>query len=171
MIYFALKYLHVIGAAVLLGTGAGIAFFMLMAHLTGKAALVAGVARIVVLADFLFTATAVILQPVTGVLLARIAGYSLWEGWIALSILLYILTGAFWLPVVWMQMRMRDLATIAAEEGRPLPPAYHRLFWTWFAFGFPAFAAVTAIFWLMIARPDIELWSFGPMSTGGASAA
>jgi uncharacterized membrane protein len=78
VIYFAAKYLHVIGAAVLLGTGAGIAFFMLMAHLTGSAVIVAGVARIVVVADFLFTATAVIAQPVTGVLLARTAGYSLW---------------------------------------------------------------------------------------------
>ena len=155
MAYLALKYLHVLGAAVLLGTGAGIAFFMLMAHLSGKPALVAGVARIVVLADFLFTATAVILQPVTGVLLAWTAGYSLWEGWILLSILLYIVTGAFWLPVVWMQMRMRDLAEAAAGERQPLPPAYHRLFWTWFACGFPAFGAVLAIFWLMIARPQI----------------
>jgi uncharacterized membrane protein len=156
--YLALKYLHVLGAAVLLGTGAGIAFFMLMAHLAGKAALIAGVARIVVVADFLFTATAVVLQPLTGVLLARTAGYSLWDGWILLSILLYLLTGAFWLPVVWIQMRMRGLAEAAATKGEPLPPAYHRLFWTWFAFGFPAFGAVLAIFWLMIARPEFELW-------------
>ena len=158
MIYFVLKYLHVIGAAVLLGTGAGIAFFMLLAHLTGSAVIVAGVARIVVVADFLFTATAVLAQPVTGVLLARTAGHSLWDGWIVLSILLYILTGAFWLPVVWMQMRMRNLAEAAALNEQPLPPAYHRLFRTWFAFGFPAFAAVLTIFWLMITRPEIVLW-------------
>jgi uncharacterized membrane protein len=158
VIYFAAKYLHVIGAAVLLGTGAGIAFFMLMAHLTGSAVIVAGVARIVVVADFLFTATAVLAQPVTGVLLARTAGHSLWDGWIVLSILLYILTGAFWLPVVWMQMRMRNLAEAASLNEQPLPPAYHRLFRTWFAFGFPAFAAVLTIFWLMITRPEIVLW-------------
>ena len=103
-----------IGASVLLGTGAGIAFFMLLAHRTGNAAVVAGVARIVVIADFLFTATAVVLQPITGVALARIVGYSLGEGWIVLSIMLYLVTGAFWLPVVWMQMRMRDLAAAAA---------------------------------------------------------
>ena len=155
MLYFALKFLHVIGAAVLLGTGAGIAFFMLIAHLRGDPAVIAGVARIVVLADFVFTATAVLVQPITGLLLVWIVGYSLWDGWIVLSILLYLLTGAFWLPVVWMQMRIRDLALAAVREGQPLPRAYHRLFWSWFAFGFPAFAAVTAIFWLMIAKPSM----------------
>jgi uncharacterized membrane protein len=153
--YLVLKYLHVIGATVLLGTGAGIAFFMLLAHRTGDAATVAAVARMVVVADLLFTATAVVLQPVTGVLLALWIGYSLWEGWIVASFALYVATGAFWLPVVWMQARMRDLAEAAAANGRPLPPAYHRLFRWWFAFGFPAFAAVLAIFWLMIARPQI----------------
>jgi uncharacterized membrane protein len=160
MLYFALKYLHVIGAAVLLGTGAGIAFFMLLAQRTGDARVIAGVARIVVIADFLFTATAVVVQPVTGVALTHISGYPLGEGWIVLSILLYLFTGAFWLPVVWMQMRMRDLAAAAVRAAEPLPREYHRLFRTWFAFGFPAFAAVMAIFWLMIARPSIPLLTF-----------
>ena len=95
MVYFALKYLHLIGATVLLGTGAGIAFFMLMAHRTGEAVQIAAVARIVVVADFLFTATAVIAQPVTGIALAWHVGYSLTNGWIALSILHYIVTGCF----------------------------------------------------------------------------
>ena len=98
-LFFALKFLHLIGAAVLLGTGAGIAFFMLLAHRTGEPSLIAGVGRIVVIADFLFTATAVVLQPVTGVGLALLDGYSLGEGWIVLSIALYVLTGIFWLPV------------------------------------------------------------------------
>jgi uncharacterized membrane protein len=155
-LYFALKFVHIIGAAVLLGTGAGIAFFMLMAHLNGKPEVIAAVARIVVIADFLFTATAMVAQPVTGVLLARFVGYSLLEGWIVLSIILYVLTGAFWLPVVWMQMRMRDLAAAAARNDGSLPHAYYRLFWLWFVFGFPAFGAVAAVFWLMIARPYIS---------------
>jgi len=156
--YFVLKFLHVIGAAVLLGTGAGIAFFMLAAHLSGNPATIAGTARIVVRADFLFTAAAVVAQPVTGVLLAQNVGYSLFDGWIAWSIVLYLFTGAFWLPVVWMQMKMRDLAATALRENRPLPPQYHRLFWRWFAFGFPAFAAVLAIFWLMIAKPQLPFF-------------
>ncbi|HEX8262207.1 MAG TPA: DUF2269 domain-containing protein [Allosphingosinicella sp.] len=155
--YYLLKWLHVIGASVLLGTGAGIAFFMLMAHRGGEPRVIAAVARIVVLADYLFTATAVVAQPATGLLLARTVGYSLAEGWILASIALYLFTGAFWLPVVWMQSRMRDLARTAAETGTALPDEYHRLFRRWFAFGFPAFTAVLAIFWLMIARPELGI--------------
>ena len=155
MLYFGLKFLHIIGAAVLLGTGAGIAFFMLLAHLGRNPAVIAGVSRIVVVADFIFTATAVVAQPVTGVLLARTVGYSLSEPWIVWSIALYLITGGFWLPVVWMQMRMRDLAAQAVRDGSPLPRTYYNLFWLWFAFGFPAFAAVIAIFWLMIVRTPL----------------
>ena len=154
--YFVLKFLHVIGATVLLGTGAGIAFFMLLAHRSGDTKVIAGVARIVVIADYVFTATAVILQPITGILLARNVGYELTEGWIVASTALYIFTGLFWLPVVWMQSQMRDLAREAAAAGTPLPPRYHRLFRLWFAFGFPAFGAVLLIFWLMITRPEIN---------------
>ena len=157
--YLVLKFLHIIGAAVLLGTGSGIAFFMVMAHRTGRADAVADVTRIVVIADFVFTATAVVAQPITGVLLALNVGYALTEGWIVLSVALYLITGAFWLPVVWMQMRMRDLAAEAAAAHSPLPRAYHQLYWLWFAFGFPAFGSVVGIFWLMIARPQIVLWS------------
>jgi uncharacterized membrane protein len=156
-LYFALKYLHVIGGAVLLGTGAGIAFFMLLAQRSGDARVVAGVARIVVTADFLFTATAVVAQPVTGVALAHISGYPLGEGWIVLSIALYIVTGVFWLPVVAIQIRLRDLAREAAAAGTSLPKAYHRLYRVWFAFGFPAFFAVIGIFWLMLTRPALGL--------------
>jgi uncharacterized membrane protein len=155
MLYFLLKYLHLIGAAVLLGTGAGIAFFMLRAHLTRDASVIAAVAKIVVLADFLFTATAVIAQPVTGVALVHEAGYSLTESWIVLSIILYLVTGAFWLPVVWIQMQLRDLAAVSAAEGKPLPSRYFMLFRIWFAFGFPAFGAVMIIYYLMISRPSI----------------
>jgi uncharacterized membrane protein len=151
--YLLLQYVHIIGAAVLLGTGAGIAFFMLRAHLTRDVFVIAGVARIVVTADFVFTATAVVVQPVTGYLLARFLGYPVFDGWIGLSLVLYGVTGVFWIPVVFMQIRMRNLAEAAVRSGTVLPRAYHRLFWTWFAFGFPAFAAVLAILWLMTSRP------------------
>jgi uncharacterized membrane protein len=154
--YFLLKYLHIIGASVLLGTGVGIAFFMLIAHRTTDPAVIAGVGRIVVMADFIFTGSAVVLQPITGALLIWWVGYSPWEGWIALSILLYLVTGTFWLPVVFMQMRMRDLAVAASASKAPLPEAYFRIFRWWFAFGLPAFTAVLAIFWLMIAKPQLH---------------
>lgn len=152
-----LRWAHIIGATVLFGTGAGIAFFMLMAQRTGRAELVAHVAGTVVIADTIFTATAVIVQPVTGVLLAQAVGWPLSEGWIVASLLLYVVTGLFWLPVVWIQIRIRNLARRAAAENAPFPAEEKRLFRIWFACGFPAFAAVLAILWLMVTRPAIGL--------------
>lgn len=150
-----LRWMHVGGAAVLLGTGAGIAFFMVMAHRTRDARLISHVSGTVVLADWIFTASAVVLQPVTGYFLALAVGWPLSEGWIVWSLALYVMVGAFWLPVVWIQHRMHTLATAAAASGEPLPAAYFRLFRIWFACGFPAFGGVLAILWLMIARPVI----------------
>jgi uncharacterized membrane protein len=148
-----LRWAHVIGATVLLGTGAGIAYFMVMAHRTNDATLIAHVAGTVVIADWIFTASAVVLQPITGLLLAKAIGWPLTQGWLMLSIGLYIFTGMFWLPVVWIQGQLRDLAWAAAKSGESLPPRYHKLFRIWFACGFPAFFAVLGIVWLMTARP------------------
>ena len=153
-LYLLLKAALVVGATMLLGTGAGIAFFMLMAHRTGQPALIAHTARVVVIADTVFTATAVVIQPITGAALAHVVGYPLLSGWIGLSLVLYVVTGLCWLPVVWIQIRLRDLADAAARAGQPLPERYHRLFRAWFVLGFPAFAAVLAIVWLMLARPS-----------------
>ena len=152
-----LRWLHVIGATVLLGTGAGIAFFMLMAHRTRQPALVAHVAGTAVVADLLFTATAVVAQPLTGLGLALLVGWPLTEGWLLVALALTVLPGLFWPPVVWIQLRMRDLPRAAAREGLPLPGEYHRLFRIWFACGIPAFLAVLAILWLMLAKPSFGL--------------
>jgi uncharacterized membrane protein len=152
-LYPLLKLAHLIGAAVLLGTGAGIAFFMLMADRTGDPRIVHRVASMVVRADVVFTATAVIAQPLTGALLAHTLGYSLSEGWILKSLGLYVLVGLCWLPVVWIQLKARDLAGEAAARGMPLPERYRRLMRIWFWLGWPAFAGVVAIYWLMIVKP------------------
>jgi uncharacterized membrane protein len=153
-LYHLLKLAHIIGAAVLFGTGMGIAFFMLMAHRSRDVAAIAHTARIVVIADMVFTATAVVAQPLTGIGLAHVAGYSLLSPWIVASVALYVFVGLFWLPVLVFQKRMRDLAVHALASGTPLPRAYDRYFRAWFVFGWPAFAAMIAIFWLMIARPQ-----------------
>jgi len=150
-----LKYLHVIGATIMLGTGLGIAFFMLRAHRSGDVGIIAHVSGSVVVADLVFTATAVVMQPVTGFLLAKMTGYDLSERWILASLGLYLIIGLFWLPVVFIQMRIGALAREALISGQALPQAYYRLFRIWFALGWPAFGAVLAIFWLMIARPAI----------------
>jgi uncharacterized membrane protein len=99
---FALKFVHLLGASVLFGTGLGIAFFTWMAHRTGDVATIAAIAPIVVVADTVFTVTAVIVQPVSGALLAWSIGYSLLDSWIALSLILYVIVGLCWLPVVWI---------------------------------------------------------------------
>jgi len=154
-LYTLFKVAHVVGAMVLFGTGAGIAFFMLMAHRTRDPALIAHTAGIVVLADTVFTASAVVLQPITGATLVRLAGYPLLSGWIGLSLVLYVVTGLCWLPVVWIQIRLRDLAIQAVTTGAPLPERYFRLFNLWFVLGFPAFAAVLGIVWLMVVKPPL----------------
>jgi uncharacterized membrane protein len=154
MTYEIVKFMHVIGAAVLLGTGAGIAFFMVISIRSREPALVAHVADIVVLADSVFTATAAVLQPVTGVALAYLVGWPILSGWVLASICLYVLVGALWLPVVAIQMRMRGLARAARDRNEELPPAFFRLYRIWLACGFPAFAAVLGIVWLMLTKPS-----------------
>jgi uncharacterized membrane protein len=154
-LYLALKTLHILGATALLGTGAGIAFFMLMAHRSGDARLIAHTAGVVVIADLVFTATAVVLQPITGAWLAVLAGYRWSDAWLIGSIALYLFAGACWLPVVWIQLRLRDLARASAASGAPLPAAYHRFWRVWFTLGVPAFLAVIAIVWLMTVRPSL----------------
>jgi len=151
-----LKLVHLIGAAVLFGTGLGIAFFMYMAHRTGDAATIAATARTVVIADAMFTLNAVIAQPVSGAALALSIGYSLWEPWIVISLGLYVVIGLCWLPVLAIQLRLRELAAAAVRAGTPLPSDYERLFRIWVALGWPAFLGVIAIFAIMIFKP--QLW-------------
>jgi uncharacterized membrane protein len=152
----ALRALHIVGATVLLGTGAGIAFFMVMAHRTANPVLVAHTAATVVVADFLFTATAVIVQPLSGALLAWKLGWSLTEPWIVASLCLYLGIGVLWLSVLWLQLRMRNLATSAVRDAQPLPPQYFTLYRAWFACGVPAFLLVLVILWMMVTKP--ALW-------------
>jgi len=152
-LYFLVKYLHVLGAIVILGTGAGIAFFMLMAHRSRDAAFIARTAGTVVIADMLFTLTAVLLQPVTGWLLMMLSSTGFTELWISVSLGLYAVAGLFWVPVIFMQIEMRDLARVAAAQNAALPPRYFALFRRWFLFGIPGFGSVMLILWLMITKP------------------
>lgn len=155
MIYQLLLLVHILSATLLFGTGLGTAFHGWMAHRSGDLAAIAVVNRNVVLADWLFTAPAVVVQPVTGVWMARIAGIPLTQGWLALAIGLYLLVGACWLPVVWLQIRMHRLASSAARSEEALGPQYYAYSRWWFALGWPAFLSVIAIFYLMVFKPDL----------------
>jgi uncharacterized membrane protein len=150
--YLLLKTVHVVSATVLFGTGVGTAFHMWMSHLSGSIPAIAVAARNTVIADFFFTTPAVVVQPLTGVLLAVHAGIPLTEDWLLLSIGLYLVTGACWIPVVLLQIRMHRLAEAALAAGTALPDRYYRYARRWFWLGWPAFSAVLAIFYLMIAK-------------------
>jgi uncharacterized membrane protein len=153
MTYLTIKWLHILSSTLLFGTGLGSAFYMFFASRTRDPRVIAVVVRYVVLADWLFTTPTVILQPATGLYLVHLAGYPLASGWLAWSIGLYLLAGAAWLPVVWMQIRMRDMAARAVAEGGPLPPLYDRMLRAWVALGIVAFAALVVVFWLMVSKP------------------
>jgi uncharacterized membrane protein len=154
MSYLVLKWLHVLSSTLLFGTGLGSAFYMFFASRTRDPRVIAAVVRLVVIADWAFTTPSIIAQPATGLWMVHIAGYPLTSRWLVASIGLYLLAGAAWLPVVWMQMRMRDLARLAAQTGAPLPPAYDRMLRAWVALGIVAFAALVVVFWLMVYKPS-----------------
>lgn len=128
------------------------AFYLFVATLRRDAHVVAAVAHIVVLADWMFTATTVIFQPFSGFYMTHLASMPLSTRWLAWSIGLYVVAVACWLPVVWLQTRMRDLTVKAARTGGDLSPAFYRCFRTWVALGIPAFFAFVAIFYLMTAK-------------------
>ena len=156
MPYLFLKLVHILSATVLFGTGLGTAFSMWRANSSADPHVIAVVTRNVALADWLFTTPAAVVQPLTGFALAHIAGFSLSSPWLILALVLYAFVGACWIPVVWLQLRMRDLAREAAATTQPLGPLYHRYFKIWFALGWPAFLGVLVIFALMVLKP--ALW-------------
>lgn len=153
MDYLWVKWLHVLSSTLLFGTGLGIAFFTWMAHRTGDAAHIARTARVTVIADSLFTAPAVLVQFATGAWMVHRLGIPYSTFWVGGAVVLFVVVGACWLPVVWLQMRARDLAREAAERGTPLPVRYHAVMRWWFVLGWPAFLGVMAIFALMVLKP------------------
>ena len=151
--YFTLKAVHIVSSTVLFGTGLGTAFFKWAVDRSGSVAAIRVVSERVVLADWLFTSPAIVVQAVTGVALARLMGFPLTHGWVAYAIGLYCIAGLCWLPVVWLQMRMRDLARDSDLRGTPLAATYWAYARIWFWLGVPAFTSLVVVFWLMVAKP------------------
>lgn len=153
MIYPWVKWLHILSSTLLFGTGLGIAFFMWISHQRGDPKVVAETARTLVIADACFTAPAVVIQFVTGLWLTAILGIPYSVFWIKAALVLFFVTGACWLPVLWLQVRARNLARAAADRGAPLDADYRRVMAWWFWLGWPAFLSVIGIFWLMVVKP------------------
>ena len=153
MEYIIVKWLHILSSTVLFGTGIGSAYYMLFTSLTRDAQAIANVVRLVVIADWVFTTTTIVLQPLTGFYMIHLMGYPLSSPWILWSIVLYFVAGAAWLPVVWMQIKMRDLAQAAAASRTELPQRYWTFLKLWTSLGFVAFGALVVVFYLMVAKP------------------
>lgn len=153
--YLLAKWLHILSSTVLFGTGIGTAFQMVWVMRRAEPGQVQGVASGVVIADWLFTTPAGLVQPATGLWLIWLSGYSPTEPWLLLTYALYVLAFLCWAPVVHLQIRIRDLAAEAAAQSAPLPPEAHRAFRIWFALGWPAFIALMGIFWLMVTKPPL----------------
>lgn len=153
-LYLPLKWLHILSSTVLFGFGAGTAYYMWSAHLTGEAATVARVGRMVVRADWIFTGTSGVVQPLSGLALLYALGIDWREPWLLLTYLLYAIAFACWVPVVGLQIRAQRLAEQAMHAGTPLGADYRRAMRLWFILGWPAFLALVAVFWLMVAKPE-----------------
>lgn len=150
MFYLTLKTLHILSMVLLFGTGLGSAFYKWMADRSGNVAHIAVTNRHVVLADWLFTTPTVLFQPISGLAMAYLAGYPLSTDWIAISLGLFCIAGACWLPVVWLQIRMRQISTEAAARQTALPELYWRMARCWFWLGLPAFTAMVLVVALMV---------------------
>lgn len=151
--YLLVKTLHILSATLLFGTGLGSAYYAWRAWLTQDVKVIAVTFRHLVTADWLFIATTAVFQPLSGLYLAYLAGWPLTQRWLWLSLLLYALAGLCWLPVVWLQIRVRDMAQQSLETDGALPAQAYRAMRWWFALGWPAFIAFVAIFFLMAVKP------------------
>jgi len=152
-LYLVVKVLHVLSATVLFGTGLGIAFFMFRSTFTTNKYKKLFAAENTVLADTFFTLPAVILQPLTGAWLVHNSGFNWNDRWLVATYLLYILAGLCWLPVVWIQIRLKRIIQQSIDRDVELPGHYHSLFKFWFILGWPAFCALVLVFFLMVFKP------------------
>ena len=151
--YATIKTLHIISATVLFGTGLGIAFFMFRSCFADNLHEKYYAIRNTVLADYCFTAPAVIIQPLTGAWLVWQGGFNWSDQWLVTTYILYITAGLCWLPVVWIQIQLKNYLKQAVEDHQPLPAKYNQLFKIWFCLGWPAFFSLLVIFHLMVSKP------------------
>lgn len=147
------KWLHILSSVLMVGTGFGSAFYMFMANRSKNLQAQLVVSRLVVKADWWFTTPAVIIQPLSGLAMSHLAGWPLDALWLQWTYLMYALAALCWLPVLWLQIQMHRMITVAARSATPLPSGYWRYARYWERLGYPAFSAMLVIYWLMVAKP------------------
>ena len=153
MLYLWLKFIHVVSATILFGTGIGTAMNLLLAQKSKDIVLIAATTRYVVAADWVFTGSSGIVQAITGLWMVSLVGYPLTSFWIMGSIIGYLIAAFCWFPVVYLQIKMRDLAAFSLKTSTPLPPRYYQYYRTWFWLGWPAFISLIIVFYLMTNKP------------------
>lgn len=151
--YLLIKTLHILSSVLMVGTGFGSAFYLFFANRSGNPQAQAVVASLVVRADWWFTTPAVIAQPLTGWYLIHLAGWDMHALWLQWAIFLYLLAGACWLPVVWLQIKMKAMAQVAITQNQAFPDTYYRYARYWEYLGYPAFLAMLAVYFLMVCKP------------------
>jgi uncharacterized membrane protein len=151
--YLLIKTVHIITATILFGTGVGIAFFAFRSRFTDRLQEKFFAIRTTVLADSVFIAPAAVLQPATGVWLIWSGGLRWTDGWLLTTYVLYGVAALCWLPVVWIQIRLRQIVAESLASGNALPIRYYRLSRVWFILGWPAFIGLVAVFFLMVTKP------------------
>lgn len=151
--YLFLKTIHIISATVLFGTGMGIAFFMFCSQFSENIFQKYYAARFTVLADYIFTLPAVIIQPISGFLLIYEMGFYIFEFWLLTTYIIYIVAGLCWLPVVWIQIELKKILEVSIDTNSALPERYYKLFRIWFILGWPAFIGLVVVFFLMVLKP------------------
>lgn len=152
-LYNIIKTLHILSSTILFGTGIGIAFFMFRSWSADSIHEKLYATRNTVFADYLFTFPAAILQPISGIALIHIAGFDWTAYWLVATYIIYIVAGLCWLPVVWIQIQLKNMCIAAYENKTDLPEKYNTLFKVWFLLGWPAFIGLVAVFYLMVAKP------------------
>lgn len=153
MLYIWLKLIHILSSTILFGTGIGTASVMLYGHYTKNPYIIAAITKYVVIADWIFTTPAIFIQPITGLYMVWLAGYSLSSLWLITSMIGYLIALICWLPVVYLQIKLRDLANITYLYKKTLPAIYYKLFRYWFILGWPALFSFLMIFYLMTFKP------------------
>ncbi|MBV4533732.1 DUF2269 domain-containing protein [Pseudomonas sp. SWRI107] len=158
MDYVLLKYLHVIAAVFLFGFGMGSYLYLIAAHRTGDARVIAAVARMVVRFDAWITTPAGFVQLLTGFAMVRLTGMDWTVGWLLAALLIFFGVGALWLPVLMLQKRMQAMAAAAAGTHAALPAAYARLYRWWLWMGVAGFAGMFLMVLVMVSKQAPWQW-------------
>ena len=156
-VILALKFVHVLFAAIMFGAWLAAACFMVFARRSGNTSVVALVSLFVVRIELFVVAPAMVLQPITGFPLEAVIGLSNVDNfWIDSSIVLYAIVVLAWLGALRVEFVIRRMARQASLGGTKLGKDYRRLFRIWSGLAALIFAGLVLLYLLMIWQPRLR---------------